>query len=351
MQVSKAGMAHSGVSLLPCLLLALLVSALLSVTSPARADEIRPALLQLSEIEPDVFQVVWKVPAKGRARLSLHVQFGPDTESLSTPQAGFIDGHHVQRWMIRRAGGLEGMPVFIDGLSMTAVETLLRVQYKDGNSLVHRLSPASPRYQVPGRAGLADVISTYLVFGIEHILIGIDHLLFVLVLLLLVSDMRKLLWTITAFTVAHSITLSLAALKLIYIPVPPVEACIALSIVFVASEIIRARRGIPSLSERRPWLVAFTFGLLHGLGFASVLGDIGLPQTDIPAALLFFNVGVEIGQLLFVAAILAAGWVIRRARLRAPQFVNPEFAPLMPAYLIGSVAAFWTIERTVAFWG
>lgn len=331
--------------------LAALLSVLLVLASaPLRADEIRPALLQLTETQPTVFDVVWKVPARSVGggeglRLTLDVQFDSDTEALSSPQSGFVDGNYVQRWRIQRPGGLAGITIGIDGLSRTSVETLLRIEYLDGSALIHRILPDAPHYRVAEPPGLSQVIATYTVLGIEHILLGIDHLLFVLVLLMLVRNLHKLVWTITAFTAAHSITLSLAALDVIRIPVPPVEACIALSIVFVAAEIIRSQQGHPGLAQRSPWLVAFAFGLLHGLGFAAALGEIGLPQTDIPAALLFFNIGVEVGQLLFVAAFLCLAWVLKFSQLRVPVFIRQ-----LPAYGIGSLAAFWTIERTLGFW-
>ena len=184
------------------------------------------------------------------------------------------------------------------------------------------------------------------VLGVEHILLGIDHLLFVLALLLVVKGWRKLIGTITAFTIAHSITLVLATLDLVHIPGPPVEAVIALSIVFVAAEIIRSRQGKPGLTERWPWVVAFTFGLLHGFGFAGALSEVGLPQTSIPIALLMFNVGVEAGQLLFVSAML----VVYLASSRIPIKV-PEWGWRLPPYAIGSIAAFWMVERIVGFWG
>ena len=183
---------------------------------------------------------------------------------------------------------------------------------------------------------------TYGALGVEHILLGIDHLLFVLALLLIVSGWRKLVATITAFTVAHSITLALATLGFVNVPQAPVEAVIALSILFVAVEIVHWRQGREGLTRRRPWVVAFLFGLLHGLGFAGALTEIGLPEHAIPLALLFFNIGVEIGQLLFIAVILAAIPGLRRLSL-------PEWAWRIPVYSIGGLAAFWTIERIVGF--
>ena len=188
---------------------------------------------------------------------------------------------------------------------------------------------------------------TYTALGIEHILTGFDHLCFVLALVLLVSGHRRLFWTVTAFTLAHSLTLALATLGVVHVPRPPVEATIALSIVFVASEIIQKHRGREGLAARQPWLVAFAFGLLHGLGFAGALAEIGLPQNSIPLALLFFNIGVEVGQLLFIAGVLA---VARVLTLIAANDIQLRRAAQVPAYLIGGIASYWTIERVFSFW-
>jgi len=310
------------------------------------ADDIRPAYLQLTEISPTAIQVLWKVPARGQnQRLSLAVSFGSDTEQATKATGGFVGSAHLQRWIVRRSDGVQGMAIEINGLSQTSTEVLMRFQYQNGSASVHPLTPDSPSYTVDALPSLLDVVYTYFVLGVEHILMGVDHLLFVLVLLMLVNNVRKLVWTITAFTLAHSITLSLASLDVIRIPVPPVEACIALSIVFVAVEIIRAERSAPGLAARWPWVVAFTFGLLHGLGFAAALEEIGLPQSDIVVALLFFNLGVEAGQLWFVAMLLGLIWMIKVSGVSLP-----KLASRLALYLIGSVAAFWTIERTVGFW-
>jgi hydrogenase/urease accessory protein HupE len=204
--------------------------------------------------------------------------------------------------------------------------------------------PESPALVVEESPSVWQVAWTYLVLGVEHILLGTDHLLFVLALVLLVKGWRRLVGTITSFTVAHSITLALATLGLVHVPGPPVEACIALSIVFVAAEIVRSRQGSPGLTERAPWLIAFTFGLLHGLGFAGALSEVGLPQQAIPLALLFFNVGVELGQLAFVFAVLLTISIAARSSLRAP-----AWAWRVVPYTIGSVAMFWVIERTGGF--
>ncbi len=193
---------------------------------------------------------------------------------------------------------------------------LVRLERLDGTTQVTRLTPSAPSFVVEAAPRALQVARTYLVLGVEHILGGIDHLLFVLALLILVKGTRRLIATVTAFTVAHSLTLAGATLGFVHVPGPPVEAAIALSIVFVAAEIIHSRQGNAGLTERFPWVVAFTFGLLHGFGFASALNEVGLPQAAIPVALLFFNVGVEIGQLLFIAAVFAVIALARRIARR-----------------------------------
>ena len=311
-----------------------------------RAHEMRPAYLEITEIQPELYDVYWKVPAKGvDQRLSLHVVFDDRVKIEAEPAGMFLTGAHVERSRVSCPGGLAGTTVTIDGLTSTMTDVLLRFKDLEGVENTHRLSPDRPSYEIKASPGTMDVAWTYLVLGVEHILSGIDHLLFVLALLILVNGKRKLLWTITAFTVAHSVTLALATLDVVHVPIPPVEAVIALSIVFIATEIVHSRLGRPRMTERWPWSVAFVFGLLHGFGFASALSEVGLPQSSIPMALLTFNLGVEVGQLLFVAVVLALLWCGRKTRI-AP----PSWAWRIPPYAIGSVAAYWMIERTMGFW-
>ena len=329
----------------PPLALGLLAAALLA--PGAIAHEMRPGYLEIRESAPEIYDVLWKVPARGdNARLGLYLRFADDVEVLEEPVGAFIGGAHVQRMRIRRAGGLDGTAVRIEGLDRTYTDVLLRLERADGTELTYRLSPEAPSVVIEAEPGLGSVAWTYFVLGIEHILGGIDHLLFVLALLLVVAGWRKLVVTVTAFTVAHSITLALATLGFVHVPGPPVEAVIALSIVFVAAEIVHGRRGRPGLTARSPWIVAFTFGLLHGFGFAGALAEVGLPQSSIPLALLAFNVGVEAGQLLFIGAMLAVYAVARRL----PPVRPPDWAWDLPPYAIGGIAAFWMIERVVGFW-
>jgi hypothetical protein len=224
---------------------------------------------------------------------------------------------------------------------------MVAARWLDGTTARQYFARTGAAIEVPlagllaGSGSIADAARRYTRLGIEHILLGIDHLLFVFGLLLLVRGPWMLVKTITAFTLAHSITLALATLGFVHVPARPVDAAIALSIAFLAAEILRARQGRPGLTARKPWLVAFVFGLLHGLGFAGALTQLGLPPGEIPLALLFFNVGVEIGQLMFVGLVLALGWALRQLQVGWPSWAEP-----LPAYAIGTVAAFWLIERT-----
>jgi hypothetical protein len=227
---------------------------------------------------------------------------------------------------------------------------MLTVRWADGSTARQFFAGTGAAIEVPlhalqaGSGSLRQTALRYLGLGIEHILLGIDHLLFVLGLLLIVRGPWMLIKTITAFTLAHSITLALATLGFVEVPSLPVDAAIALSIMFLGAEILRARQGRPGLAARAPWVVAFAFGLLHGLGFAGALTQLGLPPREIPLALLFFNVGVEVGQLMFVATFLVLAWALRQLRVSLPHPAAP-----LPAYAIGTLAAFWFIERTSGF--
>jgi len=308
------------------------------------AHELRPAYLELREVTPDIYDVLWQVPSIVDSSFALHVLLPDGCRQTLEPAAQAVGRETQERWQVRCEGGFAGKPIEIQGLEATRIDVLARLEPISGESQTARLTPSDPVWAVPASPSQLEVARTYTVLGIEHILLGIDHLLFVLALIMLVKGCKLLAGTITAFTVAHSITLGLATLGYIHVPVPPVEACIALSIVFVAAEIIRGEQGSPGLTERQPWVVAFTFGLLHGLGFASALSEVGLPQQAIPVALLFFNVGVELGQLSFVVVVLASVQLLRRSSMPLP-----EFAWRLVPYAIGPIAMYWVIERTLGF--
>jgi len=242
-------------------------------------------------------------------------------------------------------GGLIEQSISISGLAATNTDVLVRLEFINGTSQSVLLTPSKNSFQVPVTATNLQIAGTYTWLGITHILLGFDHLLFVFALLLIVRNNRLLLWTITAFTLAHSLTLAGATLGMVYVPQQPVEAIIALSILFLAMEIVHGQRGRPGAATKWPWMVAFIFGLLHGFGFAGALAEVGLPQQAIPVALVFFNVGVELGQLLFIAVVLALGWILHRLQ----QQKLLEKAETVAMYSIGSLASFWLFERISAF--
>ena len=316
---------------------------------PAMADEFRPAYLQLRQIDAIRYDVLWKVPALDETTTLKFVPIFPDGTRVLTPvRSSYAAGTAVQRWRIEVDGGLADKPIEFSNLSAARIDVLVRLERADGSVQLGRVLPFDSRFVVTESPGTFVVVQTYTVLGIEHILTGLDHLLFVLALVILVKGMRRLIVTVTAFTVAHSLTLVAATVEWVHVPGPPVEATIALSIVFVACEIIRARQGESGLTQRYPWIVAFTFGLLHGLGFAGALAEVGLPQLSIPVALLFFNVGVEIGQLIFIAAVFA---VIATGRWVGDRIALPRlhWSWRIPPYAIGATASYWVIERVAAF--
>ena len=327
----------------------LLLGVLFAAALPAMADEFRPAYLQLRQVDATRYDVLWKVPALDETTTLKVVPVLPHgARSLTPVHSGYAAGTAVQRWRIEVDGGLADKAIEFSNLSAARIDVLVRLERADGSVQLGRVLPIDSRFVITASPGAFEVVQTYTVLGIEHILTGFDHLLFVLALVILVKGVRRLIVTVTAFTVAHSFTLVAATLGWVHVPSPPVEASIALSIVFVAGEIIRARQGNSGLTQRYPWVVAFTFGLLHGLGFAGALAEVGLPELSIPIALLFFNIGVEIGQLMFIAAVLAViamgRWMGHRIALSQPQWLWR-----IPPYAIGGSASYWVIERVAAF--
>ena len=328
-------------------LTAFLVGVFGSVAS-SHGHALQPGYLELRLIGAERYAVVWKTPASGGRPMAISAQL-PERCDQRTPGQLIWNGvAYVARWTANCPGGLEGGRVHIDGLDKTSTDVLVRYDFADGVNQAQRLTASDPSFVVPSQPSRLEVVETYFLYGVEHILSGVDHLAFVLALLLLVKGVGRVIATVTAFTLAHSLTLAGATLGFVHMPGPPIEAVIALSIVFVASEIIHSRRGRTGLTERYPWVVAFSFGLLHGFGFAGALADVGLPEKSIPIALLFFNVGVEIGQLLFIASIIAIVALSRQITLRVT-VPRPTWAWAVPPYAIGSLAVFWVIQRIGAF--
>ena len=326
---------------------------LVLLAGAAVSHESRPAYLELQQTSEDNYDLLWKVPARGSdMRLGLYVRLPVDCKIVRLPSSAFLGGAFIERSTISRAGGLSGAEIYIEGLSTTLTDVLVRIVRLDGSMQVVLLTPAAPSFVVDSAPSFMGVAKTYLGLGVQHIWKGVDHLLFVACLVLIAGISRKLLWTITGFTLAHSVTLAMAALDVVRLPIPPIEAFIALSVVFLASEIARGPSN--ALSYRYPIVVSSLFGLLHGFGFAAVLQSIGIPANEVATSLLFFNVGVEIGQVLFVAgviAILLAGrWIERWSGKRNTISVAALTRAKMPfAYMIGSIATFWMIDRISGF--
>jgi len=318
---------------------------LLLASSVASAHEARPAYLEIKETAPGRFSVLWRTPVLAGMRLPVVLKLPDDVKNLREPNVQELADSFVERrWIDAGPNGLAGKRIEFPGLQLTITDVLVRVEMLDGRSWTIIVHPSQPWVEITTTQTRWAVAGVYLKLGVEHILTGLDHLLFVLALLLITGGGWKLVKTVSAFTLSHSITLTAATLGFVHVPQRPVEAVIALSIVFVAAEIVQKYRGRVGIAARAPWVVAFAFGLLHGLGFAGGLRDAGLPQAHIPTALLFFSGGVETGHLLFVATALAVIAVGRRVRVPVP-----PWADLVAPYAIGTVAMFWVIQRVAAF--
>jgi hydrogenase/urease accessory protein HupE len=326
-----------------------LLAVFLTLVPAVRAHEARPAYLEIKETSPNQFSVLWRTPVLAGMRLPVAITMPGDVKNLKEPvEQELADSLLERQWIDAGANGLAGKRIEFRGLQATITDVLVRVEMLDGRKWIMVVHPSQPWVEVAASQTWLAVAGAYLRLGVEHIWGGVDHLLFVLALLLLVRGWRRVVATITAFTVAHSITLAAATLGFVHVPQKPVEAGIALSIVFVAAEIIRSRQGLPGLTEKAPWVIAFAFGLLHGFGFAGALSEVGLPQNAIPVALLFFNVGVEVGQLLFIASVFVIATLARQVAsgITLPRLT---WAWRLSPYAIGSVAAFWLIQRIAAF--
>lgn len=317
----------------------LLLALVLFGAAPARADELRPGYLELTQQDASHWKMVWKAPILGglatRARPAM-----PPFCTLEPGESRLDGGSMIVTGRFTCSGPIDGQPVGLAGLESGFTDALLRVAPLSRPVQAERLTQDRAMVVVTARPDRWQVAQTYLVLGVEHILAGYDHLLFVIALVLLLARPWVVVRAATAFTLAHSITLVGSSLGLIGLAQAPVEALIALSIMFLAVEIAKQRDGLPRLSERIPWVVAFLFGLLHGFGFAGALREIGLPETDVPMALLTFNLGVELGQLVIIAACLLAIAALRRF---APGKLRP--ATVAACYAIGITASFWFLQR------
>jgi hypothetical protein len=307
----------------------------------ANAHESRPAYLEIKETAPGQYAVLWRTPVLAGMRLPIVLKMPDGVKNLKPPVVQELaDSVLERRWIDAGPDGLAGKRIDIVGLQLTITDALVRVALLDGRTMQMFARPSQPWVEIAASQSWWQVMGTYIVEGMRHILFGADHLLFVLGLLLIVKDGWMLLKTITAFTLAHSITLAIATLGYAEAPALPLNAGIALSILFLGPEIVRVWRGETSFTIRHPWVVAFAFGLLHGFGFATALTSAGLPRADLPPALLSFNVGVEIGQLGFVALILAMARSFRVLEIDWPRWVQA-----LPGYTVGALGAFWTLQR------
>ena len=322
-------------------ILFLLFQLILSI--PLSAHEVRPIYLEVKQTTQQEYHFKLKVPALGYYRLNISVVMPQVCDSAQHFTRMKTDNAFIDTWSVTCSQSLEGKKLAIRGLEGTLTDALVRIELLDGNVQTALLKSGDPEVTIQREPSFMDVVKTYFTLGVEHILLGIDHLLFVLGLLLITAGKWRILKTVTAFTVAHSITLAMAALGFVHVPSAPVEAVISLSIVFVAYEALNTAKS--DMAVRQPWVVAFIFGLLHGFGFAGALSATGLPQNSIAPALFFFNVGVEAGQLMFITTVLLAMLVLRRFITRIPESLHK-----IPPYAIGSLAMFWTIQRIASFW-
>jgi hypothetical protein len=314
--------------------------------SVAIAHEMRPGFLELTQTADESYSFLWKKPSGGEVELQIAPVVPPQCRLVVPGAQQISPGAVVVRGQLSCPGGIAGKTLAIAGLESTITDVLVRVNHADGRLESHLLRPTTPSVTFGGSGGLAERALGYVQLGFQHILLGADHLLFVLGLMLIVTDRWMLVKTLTAFTVAHSITLALATLGVASAPLLPLNAAIALSILFLGPEIVRAWRGETSFTIRHPWVVAFAFGLLHGFGFASGLSEMGLPKDEIPLALLLFNIGVEFGQLAFVLLVVLLERSFRVLELRWPVAIQR-----LPGYIVGTLGAFWTIQRTLVLLG
>jgi hydrogenase/urease accessory protein HupE len=322
------------------------------VPSESRAHALEPGFLEIMPCGASEWRVTWRKPQVQGRPMAIDAVL-PEACSPRRGGTPAFDGRaFLTGWVATCETGLAGGEIYIEGLERTRTDVLVRYATSpNATPQATRLTAAKPAFSVPAEPGPLGMAAGYFALGVDHILKGVDHLLFVLMLLLLIRDWRPLLAAITSFTVAHSLSLGAASLGWIVVPAPPVEAIVALSIAFLAAELLHERGGRRRLSERFPWAVAFAFGLLHGLGFARALLEVGLPEGDVSLALLSFNLGVEAGQLLFIAVVLALGAAFTRlypAMVKA--LATPGAAGLRAiAYGVGTLAAFWTVERVAGF--
>lgn len=327
-----------------CFLVGLLLAA---GVAPILAHESQPGTLEINQLASDRYEVTWKAPIYYGKPHPARLQLPDNWNNIVQPTEQRIADSIIFRRMVKIGGeGIEGAVIRFPGLESTITDVYVRLKRLDDTTMASMVRPTKPYIELRGNRKWYTAATEYVSLGFYHILIGIDHLLFVLGLMLIVQGRGMLIKTITSFTVAHSLTLALATLGVASVPLPPLNAAVALSILFLGPEIVRTWQGKTSLTIRYPWIVAFLFGLLHGFGFASGLSTTGMPASELPIALLCFNIGVELGQLSFVFLSLSLAWSFRTLEIRWP-----KWALILPGYTVGSLGAFWTIQRTAILIG
>jgi hydrogenase/urease accessory protein HupE len=326
----------------------MLVLVLVAATSVSvHAHESQPGTLELRQVDKDRYEVIWRAPIYFGQPHPARLELPEHWKTVVEPTVRLLADSQVFRRVVTvGTQGVEGSILRFPGLENTSTDVFVRVNRLDGTTMTAVVRPSKPSARLRGERTWYTTAGEYIGLGFYHILQGVDHLLFVLGLLLIVNGRAMLLKTITAFTVAHSITLAIATRGYASAPLPPLNAAIALSILFLGPEIVRSWRGETSLTIRYPWVVAFLFGLLHGFGFASGLSTTGMPAAELPLALLFFNGGVELGQLVFVFTALALVRSFRVLEVRWPGWVEA-----LPGYAVGSLGAYWTIQRAAILLG
>ena len=322
--------------------LGFLVLFFIACTGLVSAHESQPGTLEIKQLATDRYDVTWRAPIYYGKPHPARLQLPEDWQNIAQP----IERHMANSIVFQRViktgkNSIEGDIVTFPGLESTITDVFVRLIRLDGTIMTAVVRPTKPSVELRGERSWSATAGEYIALGFHHIMLGVDHLLFVLGLLLIVQGRMKLLKTITAFTVAHSITLAIATLGFASVPLPPLNVAVALSIFFLGPEIVRSWRGETSLTITYPWVVAFIFGLLHGFGFASGLTTTGMPSAELPWALLFFNVGVELGQLTFVFLVL---WLNRSFHILEIRW--PRMVQMVTGYAVGSLGAFWTIQRT-----
>jgi hydrogenase/urease accessory protein HupE len=322
--------------------LGFLVLFFIACTGPVSAHESQPGTLEIKQLATDRYDVTWRAPIYYGKPHPARLLLPEAWQNIVQPTERRMADATVFQWVIKAGKkSIEGDIVNFPGLESTITDVFVRLSRLDGTTMTAVVRPTKPYVELRGERSWSATAGEYIALGFHHILLGVDHLLFVLGLLLIVQGRLLLLKTITAFTVAHSITLAMATLGFASVPLAPLNTAVALSILFLGPEIVRSWRGETSLTIKYPWGIAFMFGLLHGFGFASGLSTTGMPSAELPWALLFFNVGVELGQLTFVFLVL---WLIRSSRILEIHW--PRWAQMVPGYAVGSLGAFWTIQRT-----